>query len=155
MLNDFRQPAHFAGNHRQASRHRQQRARSQPFAISEIDEESSFMQLTLQVAGKLEIDPRHARRFERQSRALLLIARRRRRAANTGLIGDGAPNGSEERSQGVGSQSRRTFAFPVFARLPAALQADQQADGERNRHALKQFDSIHMRSLTGKAPALL
>ncbi len=41
----------------------------------------------------------------------------------------------------MGSQSSRAFALPVFARLPAAFQADQQADGERNRQALKQFDS--------------
>ena len=74
-------------------------------------------------------------------------------AADARLVGYGAPHRSQRGRQVMSSQFGRTFAFRGVARLPAELQADQDADCQRNRKSLRQFDSFHGRLSHAGLPA--
>ena len=50
---------------------------------------------------------------------------------------------TQQSRQRVGAQARGALALGLLAQLPPPLQADQQADGERNSQAPKQVFLIH------------
>ena len=52
VADDLRQAAHVAGDHRDAGRHGQQRARAQPFAVRDVDEDRGVAQVALQIGRR-------------------------------------------------------------------------------------------------------
>jgi hypothetical protein len=54
-----------------------------------------------------------------------------------------APNAAKHAAKRDGTQSCCPVAFRFIARFPAALEADNKADGERNAEALEEFECIN------------
>ena len=60
-----------------------------------------------------------------------------------GMKGNGAPNAAEKSRQRVRSKTGGTLTLRLVAHMPAAFQADQQADREREEEPGKEFEGIH------------
>jgi hypothetical protein len=54
-----------------------------------------------------------------------------------------APDAAEQPRQGVRAQAGRPLALGLIALLPAALDADDEADGERDRQPPDELECIH------------
>ena len=66
-----------------------------------------------------------------------------RQKDGVGVVRQDCGQGAEQGDEGVGPQARRPLAFRLLALLPAALQADEQADGQGNGKTEKQRRVVH------------